>query len=308
MNPKISWLVIFLQIRDGANTSNNQRGAGYFKFMYFGVTPLVTIMRITAIAFLLVLTGYIRAQETPTQRAQPIVEEGKRLYRSEMASWYGTDVFMEKYKEIENVGGYFSYPYRDSMRCIFFSRSDNPKIIGVVSFDSTYNVNTASINLEERSLTQIETDIYMVRKLALEQVNNDTIFKWYKNTSLNLIPLVNGDDKKVYILTGPKENGVVIFGNDYLLTFDKNNKLLHKRTLHKNIIWVNTSGQKGEETIEAMHSHLPETGEFMTATDICTLMLYSKFTNWQRHTVVSERYLNVWDCKANRLTVVPHSK
>jgi hypothetical protein len=41
--------------------------------------------------------------------AQSIVDEGKLLYHSEMASWYGTDVFLDNYKSRENIGGYISY-------------------------------------------------------------------------------------------------------------------------------------------------------------------------------------------------------
>jgi hypothetical protein len=37
-----------------------------------------------------------------------------------------------------------------------------------------------------------------------------------------------------------------------------------------------------------MHSHLPETGDFITPTDICTLMPYEKFANWKTHNVVSK--------------------
>ena len=36
--------------------------------------------------------------------AQEIKDEGIQLYRSEMASWYGTDVFIENYKERDNIG------------------------------------------------------------------------------------------------------------------------------------------------------------------------------------------------------------
>jgi len=53
-----------------------------------------------------------------------------------------------------------------------------------------------------------------------------------------------------------------------------------------------------------MHSHLPETGDFITATDICTLMLYGKFTGWKQHNVVSEKYLNSWNIKTNQLFIV----
>jgi hypothetical protein len=53
-----------------------------------------------------------------------------------------------------------------------------------------------------------------------------------------------------------------------------------------------------------MHSHLPETGDYITATDICTLMLYEKFAKWKTHNVVSKKYLNIWNCETDQLTVI----
>jgi hypothetical protein len=137
-------------------------------------------------------------------------------------------------------------------------------------------------------------------------VNSDTLFKKYNNTNLNFIPIINGNEKKVYILTGPQQNGVVIFGNDYILTFDKNNKLTNKKQLHKNIIPIYFGGkeEEGKQIEGSMHSHLPETGDYITATDICTLMLYEKFAKWKTHNVVSKKYLNIWNCETDQLTVI----
>ncbi|MFN8251902.1 MAG: hypothetical protein U0V75_08455 [Ferruginibacter sp.] len=53
-----------------------------------------------------------------------------------------------------------------------------------------------------------------------------------------------------------------------------------------------------------MHTHLGETGDFITATDICTLMLYARFANWQQHMVISENYVSIWDCKQNSLFAI----
>lgn len=246
-------------------------------------------------------------QNNPTEEAQPIVAEGKLLYKSEMASWYGTDLFLENYKDRENIGGYFSYMDKELAKCIFFSKADNPKVIGTISFDSTYNINTANLSLAEREFTESENKLFEIRKLAMTEINSDTLFKTYKNTNLNLIPLISDNLKKVYVLTGPKNHGVVIFGNDYLLTFDNNNKLLTKKQLHKNIIPVYYDGKEDEDkkSVGTMHSHLPETADFMTATDICTLMLYEKFAKWEQHIVVSEKYMNFWNCKTDQLTVIP---
>jgi hypothetical protein len=256
---------------------------------------------------LTLLSLHVLGQNNPTAEAQPIVPEGKLLYKSEMASWYGTDLFVENYKDRDNIGGYFSYSDNEFAKCIFFSKADKPRVIGTITFDSTYNTRTANLSLTERDFTTTENDLYEIRKLALAEINADTLFRTYKNTNLNLIPLINGKDKKVYVLTGPQNSGVVIFGNDYLLTFDDNNKLLIKKQLHKNIIPVYYGGkeEEGKKSIGAMHSHLPETGEFMTATDICTLMLYEKFAKWEQHIVVSEKYMNIWNCKTDQLTVIP---
>lgn len=260
-----------------------------------------------AFTFLLALITFsANAQDdNPTERAQPIVAEGKLLYRSEMASWYGTDLFIENHKETENIGGYFSYLDNETAICIFFSKSDKPKVIGTISFDSTYNTKTAKTDLTERDFTKTENDLYEIRKLAKTEIQSDTLFKAYQNTNLNLIPLINGNEKKVYVLTGPQNSGVVIFGNDYLLTFDQDNKLTLKKGLHKNILPVEYGDKDEEEGIVGgVHSHLPETGEFITATDICTLMLYEKFAKWKSYTVVSEKYINIWDCITDRLIVV----
>jgi len=260
---------------------------------------------LTFISILLCLRVF--GQSNPTEEAQPIVAEGKLLYKSEMASWYGTDLFLENYKDKNNIGGYFSYIDNEIAKCIFYSNSDKPNVIGTISFDSTYNIQTANVNLTERDFTKNESDLYEIRKLALTEINSDTLFKTYTNTNLNLIPLINGKDKKVYVLTGTQKHGVVIFGNDYLLTFDDKNTLLLKKQLHKNIIpvYYGKTDEEGNRSIGGVHTHLPETGEFITATDICTLMLYQKFAKWEQHIVVSEKYMNIWNCKTDQLVVLP---
>jgi hypothetical protein len=168
--------------------------------------------------------------EQNRKKTSAIIEEGRKLYKSEMASWYGTDIFLEKFSDRKaNISGYFSYSNNNVSKCIFFSKGDSPKVIGTISFDSTYNTKTAIADGTERDFTNQELDLYAIRKTALAEIRTDTLFKTYKNTNLNIIPLINKTDKKVYVLTGPQKDGVVIIGNDYLLTFDKNNKLCELR-------------------------------------------------------------------------------
>lgn len=246
------------------------------------------------------------AQGNIEKDSAPIVAEGKLLYRSEMASWYGTDLFLEKYKNKEDIGGYLSYSENDSSKCIFFNNDDHPKVIGTISFNDSFDIKTAKVDLLPRNFSKKENDLYQIRKITLNELRTDSLFKFYENTNPNLIPLINGREKKVYVLTGPKQSGVVIFGNDYLVTFDENNKITAKKQLHKNILPIAYGNDEEGRKIEgSMHSHLPETGDFITATDICTLMLYGKIAKWKTHNVVSQKYLNTWNCETETLNVIP---
>lgn len=263
-------------------------------------------MQKTLTFLLTLLTISVFGQKNQEDQVLSIVAEGKLLYKSEMASWYGTDLFLEKYPEKENIGGYFSYSENELAKCVFYSKSANPKVIGTISFDTTYRIEKAQVDLSERDFTGNENDLFQIRKIASEELkaNKDGLFKFYQNTSPNIIPLFNGTEKKVYILTGPKKSGVVIFGNDYLLTFDRNNILLSTKQLHHNIVIVPYADETQEEVV-TMHSHLPETGELITATDVCTLMLYEKFANWSSHNVVSKKYVSIWNCKTDELLILP---
>ncbi len=104
----------------------------------------------------------------------------------------------------------------------------------------------------------------------------------------------------------PQKSGVVLFGNDYLLKFDNENKLIEKKRLHKNLIpvYYESKELEGEIVLESMHSHLPETGDFITPTDVCTLMLYEKFAKWNQHTVVSANYISFGNCQTNELLIL----
>jgi len=89
-------------------------------------------MNKTLIIIFTLFTLSVLAQNNPTREAQPIVAEGKLLYKSEMASWCGTDLFLENYKNRQNIGGYFSYTEKETPKCIFFAKFDNPKVNGTI--------------------------------------------------------------------------------------------------------------------------------------------------------------------------------
>jgi ribosomal protein S17E len=242
------------------------------------------------------------AQHTDTQKTtDSIVNEGKALYRSEWASWYGTDIFLDKCKEKrDRIGGYISYETNDGLNNVFFSKGDDPDVLATTTFGNDFNETNYKLDTIPRKLNATEKELIDIRQKVVKRMSTDTIFKYFNNTSLNPVPLIRNGIKRVYLLTGPKANGVVIFGNDYLVSFGRDNQISNIKRLHKNIIHL----QYDKTQTSAMHSHLPETGEFITATDICTLMLYEKFTTWGQYYVLSKNYVSIWDCKKNDLFVM----
>jgi hypothetical protein len=252
-----------------------------------------------------ILSVPLFSQEDVNKRAKPIVEEGKRLYYSELASWYGTDALFAQTPDRSRVGGSLSYVDQALARCILYSNEDVPKVIASITFDSTYNVKTAQTDFSERKFTDNESELYTIRMLAMEQTSTDTLFKHYENTSLNLIPLISEGEKKVYVLTVSKATGIIAFGNDYLLTFDASNKIKERKKLHETFIPLEYQ-ERSDSTDEIIssHKHSPGTSELITATDICTLMLYEKSTNWNGHQVLSENYLSFWNCEKDELFIL----
>ena len=264
--------------------------------------------RLSCIAVFVTFSQFIFAQDAVKKIADSINQEGLRLYQSEMSSWNGTDIFLEKFpNQRNNIGGYFSYAENNIFKSVFYSNAEKPRVLATIIFDSTFSTTTATVSDKARSFSPIELEYYALRNIGLDLINNDTLFKSYKNTNLNMIPLVGEKYNQVYVLTGPQVSGVVVFGNDYLLTFDKNNKLLEKKQLHQNIIPVEY-GKTEEVVFGTMHNHAPESGDFISATDICTLRLYQKMAKWKQHMVISQHYVSIWNCETNRLTAIPRDE
>lgn len=235
------------------------------------------------------------------QSQDEILAEAYLLYRSEKASWHGTDIFMQRFPEKRSsLKGYLSYTEEKEHKCIFYDKDG--AILATIAFDDSFVPEAAKINSQPRDMTNHEKELWTIREKAIAEITKDTLFKRYEGMNFNPIPLIYNKKKMVYLLTGTNQNGVVIFGNDYLITFDKKNNIKTKKALHKNILVFEYSEK--DQGATAMHNHQEETGDLITATDICTLMLYCPYTGWESHIVISEKNVSIWNCEKNNLLVL----
>ncbi|MFT4024157.1 MAG: hypothetical protein QM664_10285 [Flavihumibacter sp.] len=238
-----------------------------------------------------------------TAIADSLKAEGMRIYQSEITSWHASDIFIDKYKTPGNIGGYFSYKEGDAFICTFINKGDHPRVIGTVQLDSSFNPQKTQTTLTEREMTAKESEYYLLRTAAYATLQKGGPFERYDNTRLNIVPLINGNDKKVYVLTGPTSNGMIIFGNDYLLQFNAANEWLSTKKIHTTLLPVEFDPTGINDPQAGIHSHQPATGEYITATDIATLLLYQKFARWDNYIVVAQNHVSVWNCVNNSLFI-----
>lgn len=241
------------------------------------------------------------SQSAIAAKRAAILKEGETLYRLEKAAWLATDLLREHHpKEMERFGGYTAYTDGEQTHCVFFTNDTETAVLADYKFDSIFSLATVQEDWQRAQPSDLEIRLLHLRRRAYQHIENDTIFKFYNNANLNVIPLIYEGIPKVYALTGPSVSGVVIFGNDYLLTFDQQDQVSDARALHRNIIPI----EYNEEQTKTMHSHTEATGSLMTPTDVCTLMLYGPFTGWTSHTVLSATHWNIWTIESNSLAVI----
>lgn len=250
---------------------------------------------------LIVSSTLVKGQNKETEK---ILNEGKLLFRLEKGSWYGTDDMLARFKtKKDTVGGYLSYENeKNNITTIFFSRYDKNKILVRYEFDSLPKLEPIKIDTVNHLATDLEKSLIKIRQDAREKAstNDDNFFSYYENTALNFIPIINESGRNVFVITGPQISGVVLIGNDYKLEYNQQNEFVKKEKIHNSILqFPYTSENKENPTVSTIHSHI--TTEFISSTDICTLLLYKNFVEWNQHIVISEKEVSIFNLEKESL-------
>ncbi len=256
---------------------------------------------------LLLLLFSVTASYSQNKETERILEEGKLLFRLEKGSWYGTDDMLVRFEsKLDSVGGYLSYETDSSrINTIFFSRFDSEKILIRYTFDSIPKVEPIKIDIRNSKASKLEKDLIRIRQDAKDRAtsNEDEFFTFYENTALNFIPVIRGKERTVFVLTGPQVSDVVLIGNDYKLSYDKRNKLKKKSKFHNSILqYPYNSGDKENMMLETCHSHVIT--DYITSTDICTLLLYKNYVEWKKHIVMGNKKVSIFDMEKETLVTM----
>lgn len=241
------------------------------------------------------------------KQAAEVLEEGKLLYRLEKGSWYGTDDMMARFvTKKDSVGGYVSYETSDNkIYTTFFSRFDQNVILVRYQFDKIPKPEPISVDTLNNDASDLEKDLISLWKDAQSRAveNSDSFFTFYENTSLNFIPLIIGEKRRVFVLTGPQTSGEVILGNDYILNYSRKNKFRNKSKIHNSILFFPFKSEDEQKPIETtIHSHVLT--DYITSTDICTLLLYKDYVEWKQHYVISKKIVSIFNLEKETLFIM----
>ena len=267
--------------------------------------------------------------------------EGLALYTIILANWTSNDLYYENEFNTDIVKGYMSYKVKDTIKTIFWREIDTtsaaykakmfkqvgdtgilaskqPKrmndlrlIFKTICYPkmSVTKANAVIPDEEERSPNAYEKMMMDYRASTYKEINSDTmLFKRYDGTQLKAIPLDMGKEVKVYVYSSSTSDDYVPLGGDYLLVYDKKEKLLvEKQKLHSGLILISSryKGASYDASKSTFHNHKGETSELITPTDIAILLLYKKRIEWDEHHVVSDKYTCIFTLIDRKLQIIP---
>ena len=266
-----------------------------------------SILLLALFMFVCIFPSEKYSQEYLNKQAELIVKEANDIYLLERGAWFGTDMLFEKFpKKSENLGGYITYVSgKNTVTSVFYGKGSSPKTIAVFTFNINAKISDAKIDTKERTMTEFENQLRLIRESVYKEMKDSSFYSFYDHTSPNIIPVIKNNEKKAYILTAPKVSNVLIMGNDYQLTFNDDYTLKDIEAFHAGILVQNTDFPQPGKAVSGVHSHVRGKSEFITPTDLCTLLLYSSALNMESYSVISEKYASTWDFKKRILTIQP---
>jgi hypothetical protein len=250
-----------------------------------------------SLIIILLLVGNILCFADDVQeRANEKLKLGLNLYHTEKSSWISSDLLTEKYMAFRSlVGGYVSYKgEKDYVYTLFYSKGDDKSPVIRFRFDTSFDKSNPVVETKDLTMNELEIKLIKLREIAAKEIfsDNDSLFQYYKETRYNLIPIEYNDSLYVYVLTAPLETGYLIIGNDYKLTFNSEFECIKKQNLHNTLIKVPYKGEKDKKIEMTVHTHV--ISDIIDETDICTMLLYKEFLEWNQHFVFGEEYVSLF--------------
>lgn len=262
-------------------------------------------MRSLVLSVFLITCSLLSSQSQLTdfqikEKLDSILLEGNLLYRYEKAAWISIDMARDNKTIQKDFFSYLVYHENDTVRTLILNKKSECiyELRFVFQFDKPISdfVLTRALSAKEQNMVSTKTAII---KNIVEQKIPIGCPEGY---GLNMILMPKDDGYKFYIITGANKSGIIPFGNDYLFMTDDSGNIQSWKRFHSRLIALDSKGPNGEVFSETIHSHL-KAEPFITATDICTFMLYGKLCGQTSFQVLSTNLGKYFRYRLDRNTI-----
>ncbi len=220
---------------------------------------------------------------------------GTILYETEMAARDAIQIIGTYHQEIK-VHDYVSYIDGDTVQVVFWKEdADWYLIVAKISFPRPISFDKYTVDTKSRIPDQDELMYIKVKLETQKSLSKPGFFKRYQNSFLQ--PIITSTDTtfEVYVINVPNLSTSILFGNDYHITYDTNGKEISKSVIDPNLVAVPSVIEithKGDNYTQ--HKHTKSAPNEISATDICILLLYEPYVNWEEHRVESETSTSIF--------------
>lgn len=218
------------------------------------------------------------------EKLDSILLEGNLLYRYEKAAWISIDMARDNKTIQKDFFSYLVYHKNDTIRTLILNKKSECiyELRFVFQFDKPISDKVLTRALSQMEMNMVTTKTAIIKKIVEQKIPVGCPDGY----GLNMILMPKDDGYKFYIITGANKSGYIPFGNDYLFITDDYGNIQSWKKFHSGIIPTMTKGPNGERVTGISHSHLRKE-PLITATDICTFMLYAKYADLNAFQVYS---------------------
>lgn len=265
-----------------------------------------TMKRIHLFAVLLFLSCCAFAQpgklteKKLNMKLDSILVEGNLLFYYEKATWIAYDMALENPVIRNKFESYLTYQTGKAIKTIIIGKNLE-NCVAEYSFITDYDTPDI-VQLTERELSTYEKKLIYMRERIMSQLGKDEYdLRIPEGYSLNFILLPYGKKYKLYVLAGTSQLNIIPFGNDYLFIADDYGNIERWRKFHTGLIPTQTEFE-GSKVRELTHSHVKD-NPLISATDICTFMLYAPLYDLERFSVYADGRYMTYDLESNSISV-----
>lgn len=228
-----------------------------------------------------------------------ILVEGNLLYYYEKATWVAYDMAYSDPLIKSKFESYLTYQTGKAIKTIILGKNLE-KCVAEYTFITDYDTPDFT-QFIERPLSPYEKKLIYMRERMMNQLGKEEYgIQVPEGFSLNFILLPFEKKYKLYILTGTSHPNIIPFGNDYLFIADDYGNIEKWRKFHTALI--PTEVGSNDKITQIFHSHT-SANPLISATDICTFMLYGPLYDLEEFIVVSEDRDMLYEMESNTILI-----